>query len=170
MIAVPKDESRPLLYLVVVGAVAAAAVAIFFGIGFLLLAPPYPASPSADPGLQAQALEAHEVVPPWANNDSAWGSSSAPAAEKVAANPTHGAPPNREAPELAATGIDTALIPPAGLTHTKRVRVGQHRHKLTGRHWGALWRSDARAGPLPGGGFYGPPNVNIGYINPNGAR
>lgn len=28
----------------------------------------------------------------------------------------------------------------------------------------------ARAGPLPGGGFYGPPNVNIRYINSNGAR
>jgi hypothetical protein len=28
----------------------------------------------------------------------------------------------------------------------------------------ALWRPDARAGPIPGGGFYGPPNINVGYI------
>jgi hypothetical protein len=160
MITVPKDDFRPLLYLVSLGAVAAATVCVFFGIGFLLLAPPHPAAPPADPDPPAQALEAHEVPPP-GNNDTAWGSLSAPPADKVTSSPTPSAPSNREAPAL-----ETTLVPPAGITHAKRVRVGRHRHQGTGRHWVALWRPDASAGPNPGGGFYGPPNINIGRINP----
>jgi hypothetical protein len=31
---------------------------------------------------------------------------------------------------------------------------------------GSPWRGDASAGPNPGGGFYGAPNINIGRINP----
>src|SRR5712671_6505109 len=153
MITVPKDDFRPLLYLVSLGAVAAATVCVFFGIGFLLLAPPHPAAPPADPDPPAQALEAHEVPPP-GNNDTAWGSLSAPPADKVTSSPTPSAPSNREAPAL-----ETTLVPPAGITHAKRVRVGRHRHQGTGRHWVALWRPDASAGPNPGGGFYGPPNI-----------
>ena len=165
MMAMPKDESRPLPYLVTVGAVAAGTVAVFFGIGFLWLVPPHPAAaPGAaapeDPVSRAQALEAHEVPPP-GNNDTAWGSLSAPPADKVTSSPTPSAPSNREAPAL-----ETTLVPPAGITHAKRVRVGRHRHQGTGRHWVALWRPDASAGPNPGGGFYGPPNINIGRINP----
>jgi len=165
MTTVPRVDFRPLLSLVTLGAVAAATVGVFFGAGFLLLAPPHPAAPPADPVSQPQALEAHEVPPP-ANNDTAWGSSSAPPADKVAASPTSSAPSNREAPVLEATALETALVPPAGITHAKRVRVGRHRHQGTGRHWVAVRRPDASAGPNPGGGFYGPPNINIGYVNP----
>jgi hypothetical protein len=125
MITVPKDDFRPLLYLVSLGAVAAATVCVFFGIGFLLLAPPHPAAPPADPDPPAQALEAHEVPPP-GNNDTAWGSLSAPPADKVTSSPTPSAPSNREAPAL-----ETTLVPPAGITHAKRVRVGRHRQRWT---------------------------------------
>ena len=31
---------------------------------------------------------------------------------------------------------------------------------------GGSLRGDARAGPNPGGGFYGAPNIDIGRINP----
>jgi hypothetical protein len=31
---------------------------------------------------------------------------------------------------------------------------------------GGSFRGDASAGPNPGGGFYGAPNINIGRINP----
>ena len=31
---------------------------------------------------------------------------------------------------------------------------------------GGLFREDASAGPNPGGGFYGAPNIDIGRINP----
>jgi hypothetical protein len=31
---------------------------------------------------------------------------------------------------------------------------------------GASLRGDASAGPNPGGGFYGAPNIDIGRINP----
>jgi len=165
MITVPKDDFRPLLYLVSLGAVAAATVCVFFGIGFLLLAPPHPAAPPADPDPPAQALEAHEV-PPLADNDTAWGSSSAPPAGKVTASTTPSAPSNRDAPVLDATGFETARVPPAGITHAKKVRVGRRRHQGTERHRVALWRPDASAGPNPGGGFYGPPNINVGHINP----
>jgi hypothetical protein len=147
MITVPKDDFRPLLYLVSLGAVATATVSVFFGIGFLLLAPPHPAAPPVDPVPPAQALEAHEVPLPW-KSDTAWGSLSAPPADKVTSSPTPSAPSNREAPAL-----ETPLVPQAGITHAKRVRVGRHRHQGTERHWVALWRPDASAGPNPGGGF-----------------
>jgi hypothetical protein len=165
MTTVPKDDFRPLPYLVALGAVGAATVGVFFGIGFLLLSAPHPATPSADPGLQAQALEAHEVPPP-ANNDTASGSSLAPPAEKMAASPTSGALSNWEGPALEATAMEAAPIPPAAITHAKRVRVVRYHRQVTGRHWAALWRPDASAGPNPGGGFYSPPNINVGYINP----
>jgi PBP1b-binding outer membrane lipoprotein LpoB len=31
---------------------------------------------------------------------------------------------------------------------------------------GGSLRGDANAGPNPGGGFYGAPNINVGRINP----
>jgi hypothetical protein len=31
---------------------------------------------------------------------------------------------------------------------------------------GGPLRADANAGPNPGGGFYGAPNINVGRINP----
>jgi hypothetical protein len=165
MITVPKDDFRPLLHLVSLGVVGAATLGVFFGVGFLLLAPRHPATPSADPVLPAQALEAHEV-PPTGDNDTARGSSAVPPADNVAASPTPVEPSNRAVLALRSTATRTTLIPPAGITHAKRVGVGRHRHQGTGRRWTALWRPDASAGPNPGGGFYGPPNSNIGYINP----
>jgi hypothetical protein len=165
MTTVPRVDFRPLPYLVSLGAVAAATVGIFFGAGFLLLAPPHPAAPPAPPDPPAQALEEHEVPPP-AKNNTAWGSSSASPADKMATSSTPSAQSNREAPVLEAAASGTAFVPPAGVTHAKRVSVGRRRHQGTGRHWAAFWRPDASAGPNPGGGFYGPPNINVGYINP----
>jgi len=165
MITVPKCDFRPLPYLVSLGVVGAATIAVFFGVGFLLLAPPHPTASSADPAPLAQAVESRDLPTP-AINDTAPGSSSAPVAENVAASPTFGAPANRDGPELVATAIETALVPPARITRAKTVRIGRHRHEKTGRRWVRLWRSDSSAGPNPGGGFYGPPNVNVGYINP----
>jgi hypothetical protein len=167
MSSVPKDNFRLLLHLVSTGAVAAATVGVFFGVGFVLLAPPRPTAPSEDPVPPAQALEAHEVTPP-GGKDTVW-ALLLPASpiEKVAASPAADAPPNREAPVVEGTGLETALVPAAGNSDTKRVVAGRHRHqKRKGENWAALWRSDASAGPNPGGGFYGPPNVNVGYINP----
>jgi hypothetical protein len=181
-------------YLVSLAAVGAATVGVFFGVGFLLLAPPHPTAPSADPDPLAQALESLDLPTP-AINDTAPGSSSAPAAKYVAASPTFGAPSNRDGPELVATAIDTALIPPGRITHAKKSRAGRLAHQGTGRRSAALWRPEeqigpgqagsfehrssydiravatparnrASAGPNPGGGFYGPPNINVGYINP----
>jgi len=31
---------------------------------------------------------------------------------------------------------------------------------------GGSFRGDADAGPNPGGGFYGAPNINVGRVNP----
>jgi len=100
-----------------------------------------------------------------------------PAADNVAAIPTPNtlppsdaaataAPPDRAAFAMMPTAVGATLIPPTKITHTKRVRVVRYQRQIIGRRWAALWRPDARAGPNPGGGFYGPPNVNIGYINP----
>jgi len=164
MITAPQYDFRPLPYLVSLGVVGAATVGIFFGAGFLLLAPPLGVGSSADPVPPILALEAHEVPPP-AINETASGSSMASAAEKTAASPMSGAPSNREASGFAATAIDTAFIPPTRSTHPKRVRVLRYQRQVPARHWAELWRPDARAGPNPGGGFYGPPNINVGYVD-----
>jgi hypothetical protein len=107
-----------------------------------------------DPALQPQALEAHQVAPP--PNETASGTSSPPHAERA----------NREVSALEPTAMQTKLGPPAGITHAKRRRVVRYHRQMTTAQWGALWRSDAHAGPNPGGGFYGPPNINVGYIDP----
>jgi hypothetical protein len=165
MSAITKHDWAFSLYLVSLSAVITATVGVFFGIGFLLLASPDPAAPPAEAVSAPLALEAQEVPSP-ANNDTAWGSSSTLPVDKAAASPTLSEPSNPKTPVLEAATMETAPIPPAGITHAKRVRVGRHRQEATGRRWAALWRPDASAGPNPGGGFYGPPNVNVGYINP----
>jgi hypothetical protein len=169
-------DLRPLPYLIALGAVGAVIVGAFFGISFVWLAPPHPtvpvvdpAPPFVDPAPSAPALEARhdnwpQVLSPMATDNNA------------AANPlpdilpllnpaVNGAPRNRTAPVLT-----TTLTSPAAMTHARRVRLERRRHQPLKRYSAGLWRPDARAGPLPGGGFYGPPNVNIGYINPRGGR
>jgi len=175
MTTVPRGDSRPLLYLVSLGAVATAIVGIFFGAGFLLLVPPHPGTSSADPDPPTQALEAYDV-PPLGDNDIAWGSSPEAPVDNVAASPIPSTSPlsvatTSESPygkdaALGSTAIETTLIPAAGIAHAKMARIVRYHRRGTGRHWVALWRPDARAGPHPGGGFYGPPNANVGYINP----
>jgi len=49
MITAPQYDFRPLPYLVSLGFVGAATAGIFFGAGFLLLAPPLGVGSSADP-------------------------------------------------------------------------------------------------------------------------
>ena len=167
MTTVTKDDLRPLVYLLPLGGVGAATVGVFFGLGILLLTPPRGAAPPAlsDPPIQA---EPHEIPPP-ADNDTARDSTPG-YLDNVAARPMSDTPPTQEV--LASrskemeTPMETTLIPLAGIAQTKRVGVGRPHHRVTGRHRVALWRSDARAGPNPGGGFYRPPNINIGHINP----
>jgi hypothetical protein len=146
MSAVTKHDFVFSLYLVSLNAVAAATVGIFFGIGFLLLAPPHPAAPLTDPVPVAQALEARDVPPP-RNDDPGWGSSAGSLADKVLAIATPDVPSNRKTPVLEATTMETARIPPTGIAHPKRVRVSRHHQDDIGRHWAALWRSDASVGP-----------------------
>jgi hypothetical protein len=162
---VTKDDFRSLLYLISLSVVGAATIGVFFGVGFLWLTDPQPATSAADPVLSAQALETHEIRPP-GNNDTAWGSSPELPADKMATSPTSDAAPDRQVAPLRSTAMETALIPPAGITRAKRVRVGWRHHQGTGRHWAVLWRPSASAGPNPGGGFYGAPNINVGRINP----
>jgi hypothetical protein len=163
---VNRDDFRSLLYLISLSVVGVVIVGVFFGVGFLWLIDPNPATPSVHPVPSAQALEAHEVTAP-ANNGSERGSSSAPPADKVVASPTPSAPSEQEPAASASTAIETALIPPSRITHgNKRMWVRRRRHEVTVRHWGALWRPDASAGPNPGGGFYDGPNINVGRINP----
>jgi hypothetical protein len=165
MSAVTKHDFVFLLHLVSLSAVAAATVGVFFGIGFLLIAPPHPAAPLKDPVPEAQALQVEELQSP-ENNDAAGGSSSAPSPHEVAASPMLSALSEQEPPLLGSAETRTGLVTPARITDVKRIGVRQRRHKATRRPWAVLWRPDASAGPNPGGGFYGPPNTNVGYINP----
>jgi hypothetical protein len=45
-------------------------------------------------------------------------------------------------------------------------RAGYDRFGDAARRMRGSLRSDASAGPNPGGGFYGAPNIDIGRINP----
>jgi hypothetical protein len=163
--ALLRNESQALLHLVTVGGVAAATITVFFGIGFLWLAPPHAITAPRDTAAPAQVLEAHEV-PLLSNNDTTLGPSAAPPADNVPANPRATAPSNPRVLALTSTAIEMPIIARAGRTHAKWVRVGRHGRGRTTRGWLVGWRSDASAGPNPGGGFYGPPNFNVGYINP----
>jgi hypothetical protein len=118
-----------------------------------------------DPGVHTQALYAPQVTPP-PNNETASGTSSAPHAEKTTASSISRTASNGEASALGSTAMETRLVPPPRVTHPKRVRIVPYHRQVRGRQWGALWRHDAYAGPNPGGGFYGPPNINVGYIDP----
>lgn len=165
MSAVTRRDFASLLHLVSLSAVAAATVGVFFGVGFLLIAPPQPAPPLKDPAPEAQAVQVDDLQSP-ENNDAAVGSVSAPSPHEVAASPMLSALSEQEPPPFGSAGVRTVLVNPAHITHVKKVRVRQRRHEATARHWAVLWRPDASAGPNAGGGFYGPPNINVGYINP----
>lgn len=165
MSAVTRRDVASLFHLVSLSAVAAATVGIFFGVGFLLIAPPHPAPPLKDPAPEAEAVQVEELQSP-ENNDAAGRSLSPPSPHEVAASPMLTALSEQEPPPLGSAETRTVLVNPTHITHVKKIRVRQHRHEATGRHWAVLWRPDASAGPNAGGGFYGPPNINVGYINP----
>jgi hypothetical protein len=186
--AVIRDDSRSLYYLIALGAVGAATAALLFGIAFLWLAPPHPAAPPADPVPPSQARVTDGGLRQGVN-DMAQGPTPGTPTDSLAVSPTPVVPSNQEAATLGSTPIETALIPPAGIMRAQKVRAGQHPHKrmtisrlqqgeartsaalgvqqTTEGQRAALWRSDASAGPNPGGGFYDGPNVNVGYINPS---
>jgi hypothetical protein len=165
MITVAKDDLRLLLDLVSVGVVATATIGFFFGAAYFLLVPARQAAPPADPIPAVQALQMKEVQPT-GKDDTVSGPPWGIPADKVVASLTTDAPSNREAPLLGMTGRETTLVQPARTTHDRRVGVGRHRRQATTDRWTASWRPDASSGPNPGGGFYGPPNINIGHINP----
>src|SRR5215831_11720548 len=163
MTTAPDDHFRPLPYLLSLGAIAAATAVVFFGVAFLWLTP-HPTEPPEDVAVPAQTLELQEV-PPRANPDAAGGSSSTPLADR-AANPTPAAISEQEQPAPEAIALETAFVPRARSTRAKRVQIAlSHRQVAPERHRAALWRLNAYPGPNPGGGFYGPPNVNVGYNN-----
>jgi hypothetical protein len=142
-------------------------VVVFFGIAFLWRTPPHPTEPPADVDLTAQFLPVQEIAPQPANNNAALASPSAPTVDKAPTSPTSTAASEHELPALAPTALETAFVPPARSARATRVRFAlYHRQVAPERHGVAPWRHDAGAGPNPGGGFYGPPNVNVGYINP----
>jgi hypothetical protein len=87
-------------------------------------------------------------------------------AEKVAASSLPDAPSNSSALALGMPAMKARHTPSGAITRAKRTRVDPHRYQGTPRYWAVLWRPDASAGPNPGGGFYGPPNSTVGYINP----
>ena len=68
MSTAPTEEAPSLLNLVTIGAVATATIVVFFGVGFLLLSLPNPATQPPDPAPASETLEAQQAPLP-ANND-----------------------------------------------------------------------------------------------------
>jgi len=164
MRAVTKDGFRSLLYLISL-VVGVATVGVLVGVGFLWLTDPPPAAQVGGTILSAQALKENEFRSPRANGTGRGPLPDVPA-EKVAASPLPGVPSNSAALALEVPAMKAKPTPSGAITRAKRARVDPHRYQGTPRYWAALWRPDASAGPNPGGGFYGPPNSNVGYINP----
>ena len=165
MSAVTRRDFASLIHLVSLSAVAAATVGVFFGVGFFLIAPPQLPAPLKDLTPEAQAVQVEELQSP-ENNDAAGRSLSPRSPHELAASPMLSALSEQEPPLLGSVETHTVLVNPTHITHAKKIRVLRRRHEATARHWAVLWRPDASAGPNAGGGFYGPPNINVGYINP----
>ena len=181
MSAITRDDFRSVPYLLGLGGVTAATVAVFYVVAFLWLGPSHPAAPPGDPLPPTRPLEGSEGQPPEAGNMARSLSAGDPAHD-IAATLTPAASPNRHALTLAPT--KKALSPRGRKTHAKTANVHRHRrHQMmvsrlprqetTRSALGfvpttqtAVWRPDASVGPNPGGGFYGPPNFEVGHINP----
>ena len=99
MSAVIRRDFASLIHLVSLSAVAAATIGVFFGVGFLLIAPPHPAAPLKDPAPEAEAVQVEELRSP-ENNDAAGSSLSAPSPHEVAASPMLSALSEQEPPLL----------------------------------------------------------------------
>jgi hypothetical protein len=162
MTALP-TEGSPSLHLVTIGAVAAATIMVFFGVGFLWLRAPDPVALPGDPAPAANSLEG-DAAPPPATNDTALGWSVP--ANNLASSGTPDAQPDREARSPESAMIATTITTLAKPSRTKTIVVTRHRHRPTVYRPMVSWRLNAYPGPNPGGGFYGPPNINVGQINP----
>jgi hypothetical protein len=160
------DKARPLPILLSLAAIGAATATMVFSIAFLTLVPPQPAAPFADTyaDLPVPAIERHEIQ---SSGDSliAIGSPLAAPPGDMAASSTFAGSATDETTALE-PATETALAPRSVITRSKRVRVIRFHREAPRTHRARLWRPDASAGPNPGGGFYTPPNINVGYINP----
>jgi hypothetical protein len=176
MAAAPTRDVRSLIFLASLGPVAAATAAAFFGVAFLWLALPNPAGAPADVDPPARIVRVDQFPLPEGNDTSG---ATATDADNLAAMSMPDPMPSSaatigEAPTYQEVTAVTpralqarpGLIPPAEVTRAKRARIIRYHRQITKRYAAGLWRPDARAGPNPGGGFYGPPNINVGYINP----
>jgi hypothetical protein len=180
MSAITRGDFRSVPYLLGLGGVTAATAAVFYVVAFLWLGLSHPAAPPGDPLPPTRTLEANEGQPPEAGNTARSLSAGGPVHDIATVTPA--APPNRYA--LAAAPIKKALSLPARKTHAKTTKIRRHRQyqmtitRLPQRETArsalgfvpttrtAVWRPDASVGPNPGGGFYGPPNSEVGHINP----
>jgi hypothetical protein len=146
MRAVTKVDFRSLLFLISFSVVGAATVGVFIGVGFLWLTDPHPGTQSADPIRSYR----HKL---WKRMRSGHlGTTTRRGARRRDSLPTRW----RRAPR------PTAIQPRGGSVEvdTESVVIGT-------KEPGDIWPLDAGAGPNPGGGIYGAPNINIGRINPN---
>jgi len=175
MTAARRVSLDQLLFVVSLGAVAAATATAFFGAAyFLSLASPNSAKVPTDLSPPTQALNTDEFPTPGGNEPTG---STESTGHNVTTSPRAsplsnvtiitGAPSDQEGTTVSSrvTQATPRLIRPAGIPHAKRVRIVRY-HSQVSKRYDAFWRPDARAGPNPGGGFYGPPNINVGYINP----
>jgi hypothetical protein len=172
MTAALEGDSRSLLCVVSLGAVAAATATAFFGAAyFLWLASPNPAKVPTDLRPPAQALNTDEFPGDYESTRSTESTdnvTTSPRASSLSnATIVTRAQSDQEGTAVLSQMMQATprLIQSAGIPRAKRIRIVRYHSQVAKRH-DVFWRPDARAGPNPGGGFYGPPNINVGYINP----
>ena len=160
-----------LLYLISLSVVAIATVAVFFGLGFFLLAHPdeeliadardrgvevapqradLVSPPNKDaapfPAQPEPSSETQEVLPR-ASKDTASGLASA--TDTGAANATSNASSSQDQPGLRSNADEAALATPTEVTHAERTGMGRHRHPGARKGWAAMPRPGANGRPPP---------------------
>jgi hypothetical protein len=167
-----------LLYLISLGVVAIATVAVFFGLGFFLLAHPDEEliADARDRGVAVAPQRADLASPP--NKDAApfpaqtapapsvppepssethevlpaskdTASGLASATDTGAANATSNASSSQDQPGLRSNADEAALATPTEVTHAERTGMGRHRHPGARKGWAALPRPGANVRPPP---------------------
>jgi hypothetical protein len=158
-IRTPEPNLGTLLDLISLGVVATAAMVVFCGLGFFLLAHPnkeVTVDPGArDHGVEIEPRRPDPAAPPPARKGTTLGSASG--ADTVAANALD-ASSRQDQPELRSNTDEAAAAMPAGITDAKGSGIGRHRHAGARKQWSGISQPGANSRPPPA--ISGPENAD----------
>jgi hypothetical protein len=175
----PEPNVGTLLYLISLGVVAIATVAVFFGLGFFLLARPDEEliADARDRGVEVAPQHA-DLVPPLNKVPAPFPAQTAPApsvppepspethevlppaskdaalglasaTDTRAANATSNASSSQDQPGLRSNADEAAFATPTEVPRAKRTGMDRHRHAGARKHWAVVSRAGTNDRPPP---------------------